>query len=266
MRLAVLSDIHGNINALEACLKKIDKLKIDGIIWCGDYVTDIQCGSEVIQFIKSQEKKYKQYIVRGNRDDYILDYWKNEDVKWVVGSNEQNLMITYQLLSKEDLEWLEHLPTELWIQEKDYPKILVCHKKIQDTNAAIMISGHTHISTTTYEHYTRYLNPGSVGLPVTGKQGSEFAVLDYDTNHISFEFYHISYDIEKTIHQIEQSYVSDIKSNWDKLLIKILLTGDDYITPYLSRVKQLAIENHLDPDLDYLPRILWEQARKELDF
>lgn len=266
MRLAVLSDIHGNINALEACFEKIETLNIDGIIWCGDYITDIQKASEVIHFIKEKGKKYKQYIVRGNREDYILDYWKKEEVNWVVGSNEQSLMITYQALTEEELNWIKNLPTELWICEKDYPKILVSHKKIIDTEADIMISGHTHRSETTYKHYTRYLNPGSVGFPFTGKTGSEFAILDYDNNHVSFEFYHITYDIEKVIYQINQSGISGIKSNWDKLLIKMLLTGEDYIVPYLDRVKQLAILNNLDENLDYVPKYLWEQARKEIGF
>ncbi len=265
MRIAILSDIHGNITALEACFKKIDSLKIDRIIWCGDYITDIQKGTEVIQFIKDKEKEYKQYIIRGNREDYILDYWKKENLNWVVGSNEQNLMITYQSLTEEELDWLANLPTELWIEEQGFPKILVSHKKIDDTNADIMISGHTHISESTYKHYTRYINPGSVGFPFIGRPGACFAVLDYDAEHISVEFYHIHYEIEKAIHFIEQSNISGIKSNWDKILIKILLTGEDYIGPYLNRVKQLAVKNNLDEDLDHVPKYLWEQARKELD-
>ena len=52
MRLAVISDVHGNLPALEKAFAFIDKINIDGIIWCGDYITDILLSSEVLEFIK----------------------------------------------------------------------------------------------------------------------------------------------------------------------------------------------------------------------
>ena len=266
MRFAILSDVHGNIIALKSCFKKIETLNVDGIIWCGDYITDIPKSKQVLKFIRENEKHYKQYIVRGNREDYILNYHNDNDLSWVVGSNESSLLMTYQSLDNDDLEWLQSLPTELWIKEKDYPKILLSHKKIEDTKADIMIYGHTHINDVTYENETRYINPGSVGFPFTRKVGSCFAILDYDNNHTSVEFYHITYPIEETINHIKQSKLSGIKNNWDKLLIKMLLTGEDYITPYLKRMKQLAHENNLSENLDHIPTFLWEQASKELGF
>ena len=39
MRLAVISDIHGNLFALQKAFSFIDSAHVDGIIWCGDYIT-----------------------------------------------------------------------------------------------------------------------------------------------------------------------------------------------------------------------------------
>ena len=74
MRLAVISDIHGNLPALEKAFAFIDKIKIDGIIWCGDYITDILLSYEVLEFIRLKNEKYKHWIVKGNREDYIIAF------------------------------------------------------------------------------------------------------------------------------------------------------------------------------------------------
>ena len=59
MKFIIFSDIHGNALALKECIKEIEKVKIDGIIWCGDYVTDYPWSHEVIQIIKEYSKKLK---------------------------------------------------------------------------------------------------------------------------------------------------------------------------------------------------------------
>ena len=62
MRLAVISDIHGNLPALERIFLFIDKANVDGIIWCGDYITDVLLSHEVLNFIRLKNKKYRNWI------------------------------------------------------------------------------------------------------------------------------------------------------------------------------------------------------------
>lgn len=51
MKFVIFSDIHGNALALKKCIRQIEKMNIDAIIWCGDYVTDFPGSHEVIQII-----------------------------------------------------------------------------------------------------------------------------------------------------------------------------------------------------------------------
>lgn len=56
MKYAIISDIHGNYTAFVECLKKIEKLNIDEIIFCGDYITDFPEPHDVLKLIKECEK------------------------------------------------------------------------------------------------------------------------------------------------------------------------------------------------------------------
>ena len=76
MKIAIFSDIHRNYTALEVCIKKIEKMNVDTLIWCGDYITDFPESYKVIQLINQCEKKYKCYIISGNREQYIIKFDK----------------------------------------------------------------------------------------------------------------------------------------------------------------------------------------------
>ena len=57
MRVAVISDIHGNYKALEAFLSYIEEHSVDAIIGLGDYVTDSPYPQRTLSMICEMEKK-----------------------------------------------------------------------------------------------------------------------------------------------------------------------------------------------------------------
>ena len=68
MKYACLSDIHGNIEAFNACVKDAFQKGIDGFIFLGDYVTDFPFENEVLDKIQEIEANYPCYIIKGNVD------------------------------------------------------------------------------------------------------------------------------------------------------------------------------------------------------
>lgn len=80
MRFLIFSDIHGNYTALETCIKEIEKMNIDAIIWCGDYITDFPESHKVIKLINKCEDRYKCYTIAGNREEYIIEFDKTKDI------------------------------------------------------------------------------------------------------------------------------------------------------------------------------------------
>ena len=77
MRVAVLSDIHGNYIALESCIEEIQRRNIDKIIFLGDYVGELAYPQRTMALIRSIEKNYECYFVRGNKEDYWIHYKNN---------------------------------------------------------------------------------------------------------------------------------------------------------------------------------------------
>jgi predicted phosphodiesterase len=70
MRLALLADIHGNLPALNAAMRELERLQPDQVIVNGDLVNAVPFSAEVIDLIRRQD----WVVVRGNHEFYYLDY------------------------------------------------------------------------------------------------------------------------------------------------------------------------------------------------
>jgi predicted phosphodiesterase len=70
MKIAVISDIHANLEALEACLKKIEELKPDKLICLGDIVDYCAEPNECIELVKNNA----DVVLLGNHDEAQIDY------------------------------------------------------------------------------------------------------------------------------------------------------------------------------------------------
>ena len=112
MRLAVLSDIHSNLIALNLAIDDLKKENVDKICFLGDYVTDGESDNEILGIIKN----ISDYTILGNREKYILDYSplkKNYN-------NYKTIHTTYNNLSKDNLKYIESLKEYYIIKAKDF--------------------------------------------------------------------------------------------------------------------------------------------------
>ena len=69
MKLALLSDIHGNLPSLEIAVKELKKKKIDAYFFLGDSVNYGPWSNECVEFIENLENSYK---ILGNHEDYFI--------------------------------------------------------------------------------------------------------------------------------------------------------------------------------------------------
>ncbi|MBP3949551.1 metallophosphoesterase family protein [Bacillus suaedae] len=104
-KIAVISDIHGNIPALEAVLYDINELGIDEIICLGDLVGKGPDSSKVVDIIKQS----CQSVIMGNWDDFITSPSEYKTIQWHQAQ-----------LSDKQNEYLRSLPfsTEFWMSGK----------------------------------------------------------------------------------------------------------------------------------------------------
>lgn len=207
MKVGLLSDIHGNLPALEAVLE--DMPAVDRILCAGDVVGYNPWPAECVDRIR----EVADATVIGNHDRHVHD----------PGEYNANSMATAGLeyareqLSETQLEWLADLPRKHWFSETefllvhDHPQIVDKYVRpeefrnlpryLDDERGAVL--GHTHIQHSETAAGRLLLNPGSVGQPRDGNPDAAYAVLDVDSWDVDLR--RVSYDINRVISRVEET-------------------------------------------------------------
>lgn len=269
MRLAVLSDIHGNLTALKRCFEYIDNNNIDGVVFCGDYVSDIPQSKEILDFMRYVSTKYKTWIVRGNREEYVLTYHDSPIKNWTLESNNAAVLVAYNSLNEEDLNYLRSLKKYEVVDIPNFPKIYVTHKyrdiKYSDNfEYKYVLFGHEHNQLYFSRKDIRFFNPGSVGIPCDGFPGTSLLILEYRNNNWEPHFVHLEYDISIPINIIKNSNINGETIRWGDMLIKTLETGQSWTEIYVKEVKKIAEEKGMSTVLEEIPYDIWREARKNI--
>ena len=139
-------------------------------------------------------------------------------------------MCTYNLLTKEDLEWLENLPETLEIDIGNENKIYVSHQLNTENikNCKYKIFGHAHKQFNFRKEGITYINPGSIGISTDmGVIGAQFSTLEITNEMEKIEEYKIKYDINPVIDKLKKSTLYKDRIKWGKVLESQLKTGID---------------------------------------
>ncbi|MGB8478520.1 MAG: YfcE family phosphodiesterase [Acidobacteriaceae bacterium] len=228
MKIAIISDIHGNIAALEAFPER----DCDRILCLGDLVDYGPSPREVIRWVR----EHGAYCIRGNHDQaagYRTDPHCSEPfLRMAVAT----LRYTVHIVSAADAKYLQQLPVqqELTIEKSRFylvhatptdPLYGYCAatsdrwvKELEWVDADIVLTGHTHIPVIRQIGSKTLVNPGSLGQPKTGNPEACYAI--WEDGKVTLKRY--SYSVESTVAAIKDMPVStDIQRD----LIYLLRTG-----------------------------------------
>jgi len=228
MRIAILSDIHGNAFALKAVLSAARKKSVDKLIISGDFIGYYFWPKEVFNLLDG----WDLVAVRGNHDQMLVR--AKTDESYLVKKCKKygsGLSIAIEQLSKKQIAWLVGLP-DLFEYDTEDGKILICHGSPWDNyeyvypdannisldrykklNVKWVIQGHTHYSMHKELGDVTLINPGSVGQPRNNKPGAHWALLDTKLNKVIFLCE--QYDIKKVVKEslkrhLEIPYLANI--------------------------------------------------------
>lgn len=219
MRYAIISDIHGNLEALEAALNFLSAEKIDGYFYGGDIVG---YGADPVACLHKIKGLSCKAIVAGNHDWAAADNYgtgsfnfiAREAVNWAAGrltSKDKEFLRSLPLIHKDDLITLVH-GTLYEAKEFNYMlDIPTAAKDFDLMKTQISFIGHTHLpGVFSEENYqisysaeqkiilkpnVKYIvNAGSIGQPRDGDKRSCLVILDSEEK--SIEFKRIEYDIK----------------------------------------------------------------------
>jgi len=207
VRVAAISDIHGNLPALEAVLADVEREGFDLVVVVGDTVTgpfsagvfDRVTSVPAVRFVRGNVER----LVIEGADEHGRD-WNQERVR----------------LGDDRLAAVASWPRTIELELDSLGRTLFCHSTASSEDpiytritpedellelfagveADVVVCGHTHIQ---YDRRLpsglRLVNPGSVGMPYEGRRGAYWAALGPDV-----ELCRSEYDVDAAVRAIEE--------------------------------------------------------------
>ena len=181
MRVAVLSDIHGNLPALEAVLPEVDRAEVDRIVLTGD-MTIGPLQSETLDLLASLGERV--VWVRGNCERNAVEVYDGT-FQPTGAPHDAGTVWAGEQLNREWRDRLAALPLTASLDVDGLGPVLFCHATARDDEEIVLVDspvewfadgfagvtertvvcGHTHMPFDRLAGGRRYVNPGSVGMP-----------------------------------------------------------------------------------------------------
>ncbi|MEH7492168.1 metallophosphoesterase family protein [Neobacillus niacini] len=216
MKIAFISDIHGNAIALDAVLQDIENQGIDKIYVLGDICYRGPEPKRSLDLVRNLHTE----VIKGNADEWVVRGVRKGEVadKVLELMNLERQWIVEQL-EPSDIDYLESLPAQLNLTIEDV-EISAFHATptslfdivlpnaddnqietslMQAQNAQVFVYAHIH------KPYIRYLNGkviiniGSVGLPFDGLAKASYGLVEVEDGHIKTSIRRVNYDLESVV-------------------------------------------------------------------
>jgi predicted phosphodiesterase len=215
-RLAVLSDVHGNLVALEAVRKAIKREKPDAVIVAGDHVMNGPDPAGVVDALRDMETSGAT-IVQGNTDVAVADFDYSAAFPWFTDGIPDTYVAAaewaHDALGDERVAWLRRLPSERRLMLDD-TMVLACHaspgsqtqgfdtqldpsvmlERISRTDARLICCGHTHLPEVRDLGWKMIVNDGSAGYVFDGDPTASWALVEIDGDEIRTEIRRSEFD------------------------------------------------------------------------
>ncbi|WP_243291705.1 metallophosphoesterase family protein [Bacillus sp. FJAT-47783] len=225
-KIAIISDIHGNLPALEAVLQDIEMRKITRIFCLGDLVGKGPSGREAVDIIRNRCEQ----VVQGNWDDLMQKEDVPFEIKWHQNQlTREQLTYLHELpyaiecfISGRFVRFFHASPFSVWTRIQPWDTI---EKRLSmfenspntsDKYGTPQIVGYGDVHNAFIQHLNgkTLFNTGSVGNPLDVTQAS-YVIVEGVYNSttsapFSIQFVRIPYDIEKAIAQAKEARLPDV--------------------------------------------------------
>lgn len=254
MRLAIISDIHGNSTALDAVLADIQQQNVDRIICLGDIANAGPHPSYCLDTVR----QVADVVIQGNHELYLLGDNMPSDIDtspiWA------GLRWIRRQLRPEQYEYIRRLPySYCWVLNGHTPTLFTHGSpasqflgfKAEYNHDAIIkrMNGHDHI-TLFVGHTHRQLyhnwshswvcNVGSVGMPLDGTPEAKYVVATWQRQQWQIEFRRVAYDLARLMAAFDEVEYQQSGGVITAMFRYQMLYGRDVLWQYLTELKQQA--------------------------
>lgn len=217
MRVAVLSDVHGNVRALEAVLA--DASGADLIVANGDLLSYGPRPAETLDLLRSLPNAR---FVSGNNDRNLVERRWNACPRdgWEAESF-ANLRWTAEAIGLAGVEFLAGWPFDVRLDLVEPVRVFhaspigdsvgmfpwtptaLLAGMVSGIAESVIMCGHTHLQMDRRVGPRRVISEGSAGFPFDGDRRPGYALLDDSSGRLSVSFRRVAYDVEAVIADVE---------------------------------------------------------------
>ena len=228
MKIALIADIHGNLDALQAVLRHArNHGASQTILNLGDLTGYGPHPEQVVQWSKND----RTINILGNYDKKVINKSHRKSGWDVVKNGDKRAMFawTYQALSKTSRKYLQELP-ETRVVEYENIWILMSHgspesisehlgpetskerfaELAEKYDADIILCGHSHQAFAKNVDDVLFINPGSVGRLDDGDPRASYAILEIDNGEVAVQFHRVPYNIMSAVRAIRRAGLPEI--------------------------------------------------------
>lgn len=216
MRIGIISDIHGNFDALEVILNAFERKTVKKIICLGDMIGYFHQSIAVLDRLMELEVS----AICGNHEAYLLGSLSYLPERAGI----YNLEYVHKAISPKALHWLASLPTKFhltiegkkcsffhgspWdpLQGYIYPDYTL-FENFLTIDSDYFFLGHTHYPFNKKIENKIIVNPGSVGLPRNGDNRAQAAIFDIQSG---IEFVQEEYDLGAFLESAQKKRVDPV--------------------------------------------------------
>ncbi len=215
-RVAVLSDVHGNVTALEAVRKALKKEKPDVVLIAGDLVLHGHDPAGTIAMLREMETD-GAIIVQGNTDIAVADFDYAAAFPWMTDGVPDAIQDAaewaHDALDDDALAWLRRLPAERRVRIGETMLLLthaspgsqtagfdldldasVTLERLSRTDARVICCGHTHKPEVRDFGWKQIVNGGSAGYVFDGDPTASWALITVDGESVTAEIQRTEFD------------------------------------------------------------------------
>jgi predicted phosphodiesterase len=216
-RIALFSDVHGVVQALEAVREAVRAAAPDVVAIAGDHAFNGADPAATVDGIRELEAA-GALVVAGNTDIAVADFDYGAAFPWfgdgVPESFKAAAEWAHEALGPERVDWLRRLPAERRVRAGDGTLLLVTHAspgsqtagfdqgldesvildRLGRTDARMICCGHTHVPEIRDFGWKVIVNDGSAGYVFDGDPTASWALVDIVDGEVTAEIKRAAFD------------------------------------------------------------------------
>jgi predicted phosphodiesterase len=265
MKIAVISDIHGNLPALKTVTNDINLWQPDLVVVNGDIVNRGPLSLDCLHFVQAKMKTDGWQVVRGNHEDFIIAcsrpdvphekpdfelwrfaYWAYRQLNGEVAVLE-SLPNYFSWFAPDGREFrvthasMRHNRDGIY-ENSDDEEI---HKQIAPV-PAVFVTGHTHRPFIRRFNDSLVVNVGSVGSPFDQDQRASYGRFTWDPSGWQAKIVRLPYDTSQTEQDYVRSGFLDEAGPLAQLMLVELRRAGGLIYRWASRYQNAVLAEEID--------------------